>query len=371
MGDNSKIAWTDATWNLVTGCTPVSEACQNCYARPTHERLRRIGIEKYQNDFNEVACHDDERLLTQPQRWVRPRRIFLNSMSDTFHPKVPTEFIETMYRAMVAAPRHIFLVLTKRAERMRDAVTWMHERGILTRENSAHIWHGVTVENYKNADRIYPYLNDTPSKIRFISCEPLLDDWLPRKIMQGYMNVLSGVDWVIIGGESGPKARPMDVQWARDFVGVARRGGCKVFVKQLGSVWAKKNNSLTSKGENPDEWPEDLRIREFPGTVCNMAEFDDIRRIIIESIGQIIGSYKPEVRIEFDAGMMEYIFKVRVEHEGRSFKVSRAVPMRSVDDFRYRDSSVASVAAEMSQSLAGHLPKKSKYRSPKTVDKLN
>lgn len=255
MGDKTGIAWTEATWNTVTGCTPVSEACKNCYAKAMHKRLQAMGQVKYFHDFDEIVCHDDERLLSQPARWTRPRKIFVNSMSDTFHREVPSSFIEKMYRAMIAAPQHIFQVLTKRAGAMRNNVTALYDRGILTHENSKHIWHGVTMEYVWSHARLVA-LRDTPTHVRFVSFEPLIG---PVRDV-----ALDGIDWFIIGGESGPGARPMNMSWVYEIIEEARKYDCKIFVKQMGAAWAKRHDSESSKGELMREWPEDLRVQEFP-----------------------------------------------------------------------------------------------------------
>jgi protein gp37 len=270
MGDKSKIAWTEATWNTVTGCTPISAACVNCYARVMTKRLAGMGQDKYKDGFDKVVCHVAAELMSQPSRWKRPRKIFVNSMSDTFHRDVPIGFIEQIYEAMVAAPQHIFQVLTKRAERMEAVVNELYDLRILTPENSKHIWHGVTVEDRKSVKRIYPLMR-MPSHVRYISAEPLLDDWAADEVTSGFVNNFDNIDWLIIGGESGARARPMNVNWARAMMSVVKFHNkehvsrpCRLFVKQLGSVWAKENKSKTAKGEDMDEWPEDLRIREMP-----------------------------------------------------------------------------------------------------------
>jgi len=246
MGDKSKIHWTDATWNPVTGCARVSGGCWNCYAEKMHKRLRAMGSEKYNHDFSEVRCHDDEKLLSQPARWAKPRRIFVNSMGDLFHPDVPFEFMDKVYQAMMAGPQHTYQVLTKRAGRMKaylDSAPF---------DVPGNIHHGVTVENDFNTDRI-DTLRRTRCPVKFVSFEPLL-----RLI--GFVD-LNGIDQVIIGGESGPGAREMREVWAESIVAEADRDGAKVFMKQFGTFWANEN-CLKGKGDDMASWPSWAKRRE-------------------------------------------------------------------------------------------------------------
>jgi protein gp37 len=196
MSENSNINWTDATWNPVTGCTKVSAGCKHCYAEKMARRLRGMGQEKYANGF-EVTLHPE--VLEKPLMWRKPKRIFVNSMSDLFHDEVPTKFIQDVFRVMREAKQHQFQVLTKRSEKLAElapSLTW-----------ADNIWMGVTIETKKYLYRI-EHLLETPAAIKFISFEPLLGS-------VGIFNP-KGIDWVIVGGESGPGARPMKKKWARE-----------------------------------------------------------------------------------------------------------------------------------------------------------
>lgn len=245
----TKIHWTEETLNFVTGCTPISDGCSRCFARTMTRRLQAMGQKKYQAGFNRVVCHSEEELFTQPKRWKKPKSIFINSMSDTFHRDVPFEFIDKIYKAMFEAPQHIYQLLTKRPEQMLEYL-----KGAPF-DIPPNIWHGVTVEHPAELWRI-DWLKNCRCAGKFVSFEPLLD------LIAG--DDLLGVDWVIVGGESGPGARIMSPVWAESVVYDARRHGCKVFVKQFGTVWAKENDSKTRKGDDPSEWPEWARRRELP-----------------------------------------------------------------------------------------------------------
>ena len=196
MSENSNINWTDATWNPVTGCTKVSAGCKHCYAEKMTRRLQAMGQAKYTNGF-QVTLHPE--LLEKPFEWKKPRRIFVNSMSDLFHDEVPTKFIQDVFRVMREAKQHQFQVLTKRSTKLAElapSLTW-----------AENIWMGVTIETKKYLYRI-DHLLETPAAIKFISFEPLLGP-------VGIFNP-KGIDWVIVGGESGTSARPMKKKWARE-----------------------------------------------------------------------------------------------------------------------------------------------------------
>lgn len=215
MSDNSHIEWTEATWNPVTGCTKISEGCRHCYAERMTKRLQAMGNPNYADGFDVVRCH--EQMLPVPQHWKTPRKIFVNSMSDLFHADVPDEFIFRVFRAMGAAPWHIYQVLTKRASRMRSMdVVWPD-----------FVWAGVSVENDATRFRIEE-LRETPAAIRFLSLEPLLG---PLQDLD-----LSGINWVIVGGESGPGARPMDQAWVRSLRDQCLAQQVPFFFKQWGGV---------------------------------------------------------------------------------------------------------------------------------------
>ncbi len=226
MGDNSKIEWTDATWNPTTGCSKVSQGCKNCYALRDWPRLAANPKSVYyQREFTDVQYHADR--LDQPLRWRDPRMIFVNSMSDLFHEKIPDAFIDQVFAVMASADRHTFQVLTKRPERMADYMHdlyagRMYEVAALKSgvgytpmvsfaQQLPNVWLGTSVENQETANERIPLLMDTDATIRFLSCEPLLgeiDLAVASNEWQKY------IDWVIVGGESGPKARPMEWRWA-------------------------------------------------------------------------------------------------------------------------------------------------------------
>jgi protein gp37 len=365
MGDDTGIQWTDATWNPVTGCAKVSPGCAHCYAETVADRFWATQyppvqyttcsgaagcthedgtcapfIESRPRIFTDVQCHADR--LMQPLRWRRPRRIFVNSMSDLFHESVPDQFITDVFGVMALAHWHTFQVLTKRPERMRDYML-AHDHGIIgqfrqiqagggigPREMFAaldmkrrdgvgwtwplpNVWLGTSVENQRFADQRIPLLLQTPAAVRFVSAEPLLGPivFAKRHLGQGsdcpgcgWMVSVDedgccatcgrdamwyGLDWVIVGGESGPGARPFDIEWARRIIRQCRRAGVPVFVKQLGQeVWWDGIGPCPAdyihlephlmdgrvgwrldllrdrKGGDPSEWPEDLRVREYP-----------------------------------------------------------------------------------------------------------
>jgi len=262
MSDKSKIQWTDATWNTITGCSRVSRACDNCYARSMTKRLQAMGAEKYKHGFDNVVFHDDEDLLQQPLRWERPRKIFVNSMSDTFHDRINDSNIHKIYNTMTDTDHHTYMVLTKRPSRMLIFLARKFEY-YMTLEKyiffMKHIYHGITVEDSSVLSRIST-LKLIPPGVKFVSFEPLLED--VTKSMNS--SLLAGIDWVIIGGESGPKARPMKESWMYNLIKMAREAGCKIFVKQMGTVLAKEWGLKSKKGGTMEEWNKYYQIREFP-----------------------------------------------------------------------------------------------------------
>lgn len=231
---SSKIEWTDATWNPVTGCTKISSGCRNCYAERMAIRLKAMGQPNYAKGF-EVACHEQQ--LELPLRWKKSRMVFVNSMSDLFHEAIPLEFIQKVFDVMNQADWHTFQVLTKRAERLSELsseLTW-----------SPNIWMGVSVENEAASYRI-DYLRQTGAHIKFLSMEPLIG---PVESLN-----ISGIDWVIAGGESGPGARPMQEDWViniRDACGVY---GVPFFFKQWGGINKKQAGRLL-ENRTWDEMP--------------------------------------------------------------------------------------------------------------------
>ena len=226
MAEKSLIEWTESSWNPVTGCSKVSDGCLNCYAERLAKRLQKMGQKKYRNGFK-VTCHEDS--LEEPLRWKTERMIFVCSMSDLFHEKVPDEFIKEVFSVMNQAYWHTFQVLTKRAERLAEfarKVDW-----------TDNIWAGVTVESKKYLHRI-EYLKKIPAFVRFISMEPLLG---PVPEIGKY---LQDINWVIVGGESGFGARPMRKEWVIEIRNVCESAGVPFSFKQWGGVNKKKRGRL-------------------------------------------------------------------------------------------------------------------------------
>jgi protein gp37 len=216
----SKIEWTESTWNPITGCTKISDGCANCYAEKMALRLQAMGNPNYRNGF-ELTCHPH--LLGLPLSWKKSRMIFVNSMSDLFHEDVPEDFILKIFGVMKKAHWHVFQVLTKRSSRLKNfsnKVDWPDN-----------IWVGVTVESQPYSDRIKD-LKETHAKIKFLSLEPLLSPFNEID--------LKGIDWVIVGGESGPGARPMKREWVVGIKNQCEKSGIPFFFKQWGGVNKKK-----------------------------------------------------------------------------------------------------------------------------------
>lgn len=231
----SRIEWTEMTWNPVTGCTKISPGCKNCYAEVMARRLQAMGATKYANAFS-LTLHESE--LAVPKSWVKPRTVFVNSMSDLFHRGVPQEFIERVFATMAECSQHRFQVLTKRAKRLRQLGSSL--------EWTPNIWMGVSVEDEKRLWRI-DELRDSPAKVKFLSLEPLLSD-LPGLH-------LDGIDWVIVGGESGPRARPIDEKWVLRIRDKCAEAGVPFFFKQWGGVNKKKAGRLLD-GRLHNEMPK-------------------------------------------------------------------------------------------------------------------
>lgn len=307
MADKTGIEWTDATWNPVTGCAKVSQGCKHCYAEREWPRMTKLVPAYAGRDFTDVRTHADR--LDQPLRWKRPRKVFVNSMSDLFHPDVPDEFIDRVFAVMALAPQHVFQVLTKRPERMRDylssadvvqrvihqafkldceAGAWMnadHNIGGYKIMPLPNVWLGVSVEDQAAADERIPLLLDTPAAVRWISAEPLLGPVDASRYMwpvharwpakyespeeakaageevtyhrQGLVGAwCKFIDWVVVGGESGPKARPMQGDWARSLRNQCAISGVPFLFKQWGEwidgdqadsnandkLWAKRSH---------------------------------------------------------------------------------------------------------------------------------
>ncbi len=224
MSTESAIEWTEVTWNPVTGCTKVSPGCAHCYAERMSRRLQAMGVGKYENGFS-VTAH--ESVLHEPLQWKRPRLVFVNSMSDLFHQSVPSTFVEAVFDVMNRASRHTFQVLTKRpvcVARLSRRLRW-----------TPNIWLGTSIESEKWLARL-PALKETGARTKFLSLEPLLGP-LPNL-------ELRGLDWVIVGGESGPGARPMEPDWVRDIRDRCVETAVPFFFKQWGGVFKKRTGRV-------------------------------------------------------------------------------------------------------------------------------
>ncbi|WP_297490374.1 DUF5131 family protein [Acidocella sp.] len=239
MADGSSIEWTDATWNPVTGCTKITSGCTNCYASRFSERFRGVVGHPFENGFD-LTLRPER--LEQPLAWRRPRMIFVNSMSDLFHKDVPREFIDRVFDTMEMADWHVFQVLTKRSSLLRDYL----KRRYRNSEAPKHIWLGVSVEDAKSKGRI-EHLRAAPAAVRFLSIEPLIG-------RIGEMN-LNGIHWVIAGGESGPNARPMHIDWARDVRDQCAEKKVAFFFKQWGG-FRPKTGGRELDGREWNELPE-------------------------------------------------------------------------------------------------------------------
>lgn len=292
MSATSSIEWTEATWNPVRGCTKVSPGCAHCYAETFAERFRGVKGHPYEQGFDLRLVPEK---LGEPQRWKAPKRIFVNSMSDLFLEGVPDDYIAEVWKTMATIRRHTYQVLTKRAERMRALLP----RLVATFGVLPNVWLGVSVENQHFADERIDLLLRTPAAVRFISAEPLLglidltktmtkahdaggEVELPMDALRTI--VPRHLDWVIVGGESGLGARPLDVAWARFLIQQCKAAAVACFVKQLGArpkgineyigtpfdgdgcgeTMTEPLRLFNKKGGDPSEWPEDLRVREFP-----------------------------------------------------------------------------------------------------------
>ncbi len=240
----TSIEWTHHTWNPLTGCTKISPGCTHCYAETMSRRLRLMGQQNYRNGFA-LTLH--EHMLGLPLRWKKPRKIFVNSMSDLYHKDVPEEFIRKVFDTMTKANWHQYQVLTKRADRLEELAP--------TLPWGPHIWQGVSVENADYTFRI-EHLRRTPAQIKFLSMEPLLG---PVPDLD-----LTGIDWVIVGGESGGRSRPMELEWVAGIRAACERQNVPLFVKQTGEKLARQLKLKSKKGGDAGEWPDELRIRQFP-----------------------------------------------------------------------------------------------------------
>lgn len=252
MAENSPIEWTDATWNPVAGCSIASTGCTNCYAMRMAARLEAMGVQKYAGLTRKTGgrakwtgtINTDHAALAVPHGWRKPRKVFVNSMSDLFHPDVPVEFIQKVWQVMKDTPRHDYQLLTKRPDRMRK---------ILCGDGFAllpNVWIGTSVESQDVVNRI-DELRNTPAAIRFISFEPLISPIT-------YAN-LDGIAWAIVGGESGPAARAMEESWVIAIKRLCRAHGTAFFFKQWGGV-NKKATGRVLEGRTYDEMPEHISL---------------------------------------------------------------------------------------------------------------
>ena len=235
MAGKTSIEWTECSWNPITGCTKISEGCRNCYAARMAHRLKAMGNIRYENEF-EVTIHED--LIDKPLHWKKPKRIFVNSMSDLFHKDIPDEVIIRIFQTMNKANWHTFQILTKRSDRLAalsKKINW-----------TPNIWMGVSIENKETIFRA-EHLKNTNAAIKFISAEPLLESI-------GDID-LNGIDWLIVGGESGHHCRPLSEEWVIELRDLAKRTNTAFFFKQWGGINKKKNGSKL-KGKYYKEYPK-------------------------------------------------------------------------------------------------------------------
>jgi protein gp37 len=238
MADSTEIEWTDSTWNPVTGCTKITAGCDFCYAERFSERFRGVKGHPFESGFD-LTLRPER--LDQPIEWRKPRRIFVNSMSDLFHKEVPTEFIDKVFDTMEKASWHTYQVLTKRSSLMARFLKRRYGEG----KALPHIWLGVSVENQKNAVRLN-HLKAARASVKFVSFEPLIGPVGPLS--------LAGIDWVIVGGESGPHARPIEERWALDILKQCSADKVTFFFKQWGGLRPKSGGRLL-KGREWNEYP--------------------------------------------------------------------------------------------------------------------
>lgn len=265
MSEFSAIEWTDATWNPVRGCTKISQGCKNCYAETFAERFRGVRGHPYEQGFDLRLVPEK---LPEPLRWRTPKKIFVNSMSDLFHEDVPESYIQEVVGVMLQAAWHTYQVLTKRAERLSEFLLRLPSA-----VSARHIWWGVSVENRNSGVPRIEELRRAPVHTRFLSIEPLLEDL-------GKLN-LQGVSWVIVGGESGPRARPMKREWVINVRDQCLEAGVPFFFKQ----WGGKNKASAGRlldGLTYDDYPES-ELRDVPS--------NQEREKLIESVIKSAGTF--------------------------------------------------------------------------------
>ncbi|MEX0725463.1 MAG: phage Gp37/Gp68 family protein [Planctomycetaceae bacterium] len=271
MSTNSKIEWTDATWNPVRGCTKISPGCAHCYAETFAERFRGVPGHPYEQGFDLRMVPEK---LTEPFTWSKSQMVFVNSMSDLFHKDIPDDYIELVARVMATANWHTYQVLTKRSERLRDLL----KTKLAFAADLPHIWWGVSVENRKHGLPRIEHLREASPAMSFLSIEPLLED------IGNF--TLDGIDWVIVGGESGAGARPMQAEWVLSIQRQCQRAKVPFFFKQWGGV-RKSKTGRELNGRTFDEWPvpcktnmpvsaeRKARCAEFESFICHF----DIREL--------------------------------------------------------------------------------------------
>lgn len=275
------IEWTERTWNPLRGCSRISDGCRNCYAERMAARFSGPG-EPFANVIQDGKWSRRVELvkakLEEPLRWRKPCRVFVNSMSDLFHESVQFDWIERIWGVMAACPQHTFQILTKRPLSMYHCVSQISN----SRRPLQNVWLGVSVEDQDAASVRLPCLLKTPAAVRFVSVEPLLGPvdlyyWLPTLEIEresGISRLL--LNWVIVGGESGPGARPCRLEWIRSIVSQCAVANVPCFVKQLGTTWVRDGWQMGhaigeawvhSKGNDPAHWPADLNVRQYPEVV--------------------------------------------------------------------------------------------------------
>lgn len=310
MGDKTGIAWTDATWNPTIGCTRVSEGCRHCYAERMAARFAGPGQPyegvasmtpsgpRWTNEVRVVM-----KRMNDPVRWTRPRRIFVNSMSDLFHPAIAYPVIWMILETARRAPQHTYQVLTKRPGNAAAFFEWLADQWMqgepifpgadpgphsasnadraahferLWSEYFPNVWLGTSTENQETAEERVPLLLRTPARIKWLSVEPMIGpvrlrpEWIARytppspSSFGGRWDGPLTLHWVVIGGESGPGARPMSEQWPTSLMDQCRAAGVPVFFKQAGDKLARHWGCAARKGDDPDEWPEEFRVQEYP-----------------------------------------------------------------------------------------------------------
>jgi protein gp37 len=265
MSDNSKIEWTDATWNPIRGCTKISAGCAHCYAETFAERWRGIKGHPFEHGFDLRLIPEK---LGDPLRWNQPRMIFVNSMSDLFHDTVSDDYIEKICTVMMAAKWHTYQVLTKRSARMKRLLSTK----LLAAANAQHIWWGVSVENRKHGLPRVAHLQEAPAAVRFLSVEPLLEDL-------GRVN-LREIHWMIVGGESGPGARPIDAKWVLSLRNQCRKSEVPFFFKQWGGVRKSKTGREL----------EGRLYSEFPGRTVHAVPTSADRAEMLESVRLLVAA---------------------------------------------------------------------------------